>query len=109
MGLKQQVASRLLTKAARSAEQHSFLMAHALAAYRARYALSERSLAAALGCDLTALQGLALCRRPRPDAPDFAAQVSALAGYVGCNVVHLYALLQDVAVREPDGAGRAPS
>jgi hypothetical protein len=95
MMLVQPRTSQLLATAARVAEQQPSLMASALAGYRTRTGLAEERLAAQLGCQLMALHGLALCRRPAPTFPDFATQVTALSMYVDCDPLALQALLLD--------------
>jgi hypothetical protein len=95
--------SPLLARAARAAERESDRMAAALAGYRRRHLLSEAGLAARLGCSLLQLHGLALCRRPA-----VAAEVAALAAYIGCDAERLAALLDEVtAPPEQDREQRA--
>ena len=86
--------SHVLTVAARIAAHHPAVMAPALATYQHAYGLDEASLAQRLGCCLVALRQLALCRRPLPEAPTFAADVQQLAAYIGCNAASLMALLR---------------
>ena len=87
--------SLLLAHAAQQAIQHAFLMARPLASYRDRHALDDAALARYLGCSVSSLHGLALCRRPRPSTPTYLAEVQALAAYIGCVAARLRAVLED--------------
>ncbi len=86
--------SRLLEQAAAWAEALPCVVAPTLAAYRQRHGLDARGLAAYLGCSVTALQGLALCHRPRPTSVTFAADVRRLAAYIGCHADRLAVVLR---------------
>jgi hypothetical protein len=94
----QPLTSHLLAKAAHAAERHPILMAPVLATARTRTGLDDAGLATRLGCSVTALYGLALCRRPDLTAADGAAQVTALAAYIGCDATVLHSLLAAEAV-----------
>jgi hypothetical protein len=68
-------------------------MAAALVAYRAQTGMDEVALAAWLGMDVDRLHTLALCPRPAHASPPRAADVAALAAFVGCERDRLTELL----------------
>lgn len=45
--------------------------------------IDEMGLAQALGCSLSGLGALRLCRRPRPEPPEFEADVARISSFVG--------------------------
>jgi len=89
---------RLLAWAARRARGRDSFIASDLAAYQERHRLDEAQLAAWLGCATRALANLALCRRPRADAPSFRVDVERIAGYVGVRGDRLARLLRETGV-----------
>ena len=90
--------STLIVRAARTLADDPQVMASALSAYGRRARLDELTIATWLGVVPEHLSHLALCRRPDPASPTFAAEVSALAAYVGCVPERLRTLLEQVAV-----------
>lgn len=72
---------QLLTALAQRLRSDPEFMAHTLARYQQQQGLDESALAAELGALPEMVLRLALCRRPAPDAPDFAGQVRALADF----------------------------
>lgn len=64
---------------ARRVETDPFFLASALRTFAESEGLDEAGLAAYLGCVVGDLPRLALCRRPNPNPPFFAADVEAIA------------------------------
>ena len=93
--------SAVLAQAARRLEANPQMMASALAAYRRQRGLDDAALAAWLALPPDRVLRLALCVRPDPARPAFAAAVVELAVQSGCAVVPLWQLL-----RTATGAGR---
>ena len=71
-------------------------MAGLLAAYQEMRSMDERQLAAELGCPLERLPYLGLCREPRREQGQFAADVREIAGYADANVGRLAQLIRAV-------------
>ena len=88
----------IIIRAARALADDPQVIASALTAYARRAGLAEPALPAWLGITPERLPHLALCRRPDPASPTFAADVTALAAYVGCAPERLRTLLEQVAV-----------
>jgi hypothetical protein len=59
--------------------QDEFFLASALASYARSEDLDDEGLASVLGCTAKTLALLRLCRRPRPELPDFRADLSRVA------------------------------
>lgn len=98
----------LLRRAADRASRHPFYLASSLLAYARAERLDDVGLADRLGCDLTSLPALLLCRRPTGEPPMFRADVEAIANRFGLNATHLVRILRRadalVAIAEaPDG------
>ncbi len=81
------------------AREHPALLAGLLFAYQEQEKLDENGLAAYLGCDVSALPRLALCRRPRQQAPLFREDVERIAQYAGSNPLRLVQLIRAVEAR----------
>lgn len=84
----------LLRGAAERASRHPFYLASSLLAYARAERLDDAGLADRLGCGLTSLPALLLCRRPTGEAPVFRADVEAIAERFGLNPAHLVRLLR---------------
>lgn len=89
--------SELLLRAIRSLESDPDVIASALAAYRRRHALGDDAIAAWLGCDVTDVPRLALCRRPDRAGAGFAEMVARIAAFVPCDRERLRTLLEETA------------
>jgi hypothetical protein len=96
---------RLLAWAARRAQGRDSFIASDLAAYQERHRLDEAQLAAWLDCATRALADLALCRRPRADAPSFRADVERIAVHVGVHAERLARLLRETGAIAAAWAG----
>jgi hypothetical protein len=72
-------SSDALARAARRAEQQPFFLAGVLAAYQSANHLDDAGLADLLGCEISDLVSLALCRRPAADSAQFGADIDHLA------------------------------
>jgi hypothetical protein len=75
--------SERLDALARRAATDDFFLGAALADYARSEGLDDAALAGRLGCPAAALTGLRLCRRPRPEAPLFAADVGRISEHFG--------------------------
>ncbi|MGI8912719.1 MAG: hypothetical protein ACR2JY_02830 [Chloroflexota bacterium] len=60
-----------------------FFLASALMIYAESEAMDDQQLAAQLGCTTEALAPLRLCRRPRPEPPQFRQDVDVIAARFG--------------------------
>ena len=88
-----------LTRLARLAGERQTLLAGLLFVYQEQEELDENGLAAFLCCDVAALPRLALCRRPRKQAPAFREDIERIAKYAGANPLHLVQLIRAVEAR----------
>jgi hypothetical protein len=95
MNTDEQSIQLLRALARRLADDPQF-MAHVLSVYQRQAHLDEAALARELGAAPELLLRLALCRRPVAHAPDFAAQVRALADYTLLDATRLAHLLRGV-------------
>jgi hypothetical protein len=75
----------------------SFFLAAVLAVYTESEAMDDEQLAAQLGCTIETLVPLRLCRRPRPQPPEFRQDVEVIA-----DRFHLRADVLAAAVRRAD-------
>jgi hypothetical protein len=104
--------SELLAGLARRVEGDPFFLAFALAGYARSRGLDDAGLAAALGCRPEDLPMLRLCRAPRPDPPDFRADVTAVAGRFGIDPATLVEAVRHgeavAALRRPAAASPEP-
>ena len=89
--------SAVLAHAARLLEADPRMMASALVAYRRQRGLDDAALAAWLRLPPDRVVRLALCVRPDPARPAFAAAVVELAVQSGCAVVPFWQLLRTTA------------
>ena len=71
-------------------------MAGLLAVYQEMQRMDEQQLAAELGCAPERLPLLGLCREPRRDQAQFAADVREIAGYAGAKIGQLARLIRSV-------------
>lgn len=92
--------------AARAAERGGY-MAGLLAAYQEMQRMDERQVAAALRCSLERLPFLGLCREPRREQGQFAADVREIAGYAGADVGRLAQLIRTVDATRALGQRRS--
>ena len=83
----------ILARGARHLAHDPRVIAAALTAHKARTGLDDTALAAWLGISTERLHGLALCLRPDPCDPFYAAELDALARYIGCDANRLHAVL----------------
>lgn len=83
-------------RAAALAARRGGYMAGLLAAYQEMRGMDERQLAADLACPLERLPLLGLCREPRRDEGQFAADIREIAGYAGANIGRLAQLVRAV-------------
>src|SRR5690348_709477 len=75
------------------------LLAGPLTLYQDQERLTDKQLAARLGCSVEALHRLALCERPRP-APDFREDVAHIAEYIQADAMQLAMLIRAAESRE---------
>lgn len=87
---------RLLDHAAARAEERSFFLASALAAYRRLSGFDDARLAAWLECRSEALSRLGLCRRPDGETAMFVEDVQRIAAFAGASAARLASLLRAV-------------
>ena len=69
----------LLPALARRVSDDPFFLASVLTVYAESEAMDDEQLAAQLGCSTETLTPLRLCRRPRPDPPEFRQDVELIA------------------------------
>lgn len=93
--MSQAERDRLLAWAARRARGHDAFIASDLQVYQERHRLDDAGLAAWLGCGMRVLADLALCRRPRADAPSFRTDVDRIADHIGVRGDRLARLLRE--------------
>lgn len=67
----------------RRAEDDDFFLASAIRTYARSEGMDEAGLAEALGCAPSDLDALRLCRRPRPEPPQFEADVVRISSFTG--------------------------
>lgn len=79
---------------ARRVADDPFFLGCALAEYAGSEGLDERALAELLGCSISTLAPLALCRRPRPQPPFFRQDVERIAERFGLKADVLAALVR---------------
>ncbi len=95
-----------LDRLARRLETDPFFLASAFADYVASERLSEAGLAARLGCTRETLVRVKLCRRPRPEALMFQADIDRIASHFGVSADALAEMVRraDAIARMRQGA-----
>jgi hypothetical protein len=73
------------------AAQRPFYLAHALVAYQRKHGLDDAALADFLGCFISSLPRLGLCRKPESRE-----EVERVAWYAGCAPNQLAQVLDDL-------------
>jgi hypothetical protein len=86
--------SELLDFLARRAEEEPFFLASLLALFSRSEGLGDEGLAHHLGCPVTTLTDLRLCRSPRPDGVGFQEDVASIAGRFGLDVERLIGVVR---------------
>src|SRR5262245_57442928 len=77
--------SQPLERLARRVMSDPFFLAAPLACFAQSERLDDRALAERLGCDVSALTALRLCRSPDPRPPGFWTDIEVIAGRFGVN------------------------
>ena len=87
-------SDNLLRRVAERAAGQPFFLAASLLAYARAEDLDDHTLAARLGCDLTQLPSLLLCRRPTGEGLVFRKDVEAIAHRFGMEAARLARLIR---------------
>ena len=89
-----------LDRLALLARERPNLLAGPLTLYKEQEGLDDQQLAAFLGCQVDDLPRLALCERPRQEAPHFHEDIERIADYIHADMMQLARLIRAAEARE---------